>query len=261
MILDKLLNDYDLWLWDFDDTLINTITYYIKSMDTDDILKRSNKELAIEIPNWHFFVKFIYYLVKNGKHVGIVSFGTYRIIKAYMDRIFGINQKLFTKNNIIALCRDKNDRPIEDIPRNKNVFIHRLMNLYRIKNYKKVILFDDNSTNIADASYIGITSVKIKGRNPQDINNKGNFFSQTTIKNITNQLYNNKSSNKQNNIINNNIFSSIGSRKVGLLNKINKHEMGKILEGFSCPCNNTYRNFFIIIIVSIIIFWLIIRFT
>ena len=99
----RLYKKYDLWLWDWDDTIIDTKTYYINSMEPEDIVKRSIKELDNEIPNWRFFKVFVQYLVASGKKVGIVSFGTYKIIKAYMDLLFGMNQKIFTNKNLIAL--------------------------------------------------------------------------------------------------------------------------------------------------------------
>ena len=40
-----LYKNYDLWIWDFDDTLIDTTTYYIKSMEREDILNRKLSEL------------------------------------------------------------------------------------------------------------------------------------------------------------------------------------------------------------------------
>ena len=52
----------------------------------------------MEIPVWRYFKNLIPTLIKNGKRVGIVSFGTRRIIQAYMDRILGEGQKYFTSN-------------------------------------------------------------------------------------------------------------------------------------------------------------------
>ena len=50
-----LLNKYDLWLWDFDDTLIDTYTYYIKNMEPPYILQRNIYELEQDIPSWKYF--------------------------------------------------------------------------------------------------------------------------------------------------------------------------------------------------------------
>ena len=134
----RLYKKYDLWLWDWDDTIIDTKTYYINSMEPEDIVKRSIKELDNEIPNWRFFKVFVQYLVASGKKVGIVSFGTYKIIKAYMDLLFGMNQKIFTNKNLIALCRDINGVPTEYYP-NKNSFISKVMDFYKIYDYENVI--------------------------------------------------------------------------------------------------------------------------
>ena len=163
VISEYLLKKYKLWLWDWDDTLIDTTTYYVKSMEPEDIKNRTHADLDIEVPNWRFFHALIPYLVRNGVRVGMVSFGTYKIIRAYMDLIFGFNQKYFTQNNIIALCRDGTGRPTEYYP-NKNEFTERLMNYYRIIDYDKVVLFDDRMTNISDAIELGIEGVKVIGK-------------------------------------------------------------------------------------------------
>ena len=97
-----LLKHCKLWVWDFDDTLIDTKYYYKTSMDPDKIRNRTDIELTNEIPQWRYFKRLVEYLVKNGKYVAIASFGTYEIIKAYMDRIFGFNQHYFMTKNLIA---------------------------------------------------------------------------------------------------------------------------------------------------------------
>ena len=53
-----------------------------------------------------------------------------------MDRIFGFNQKIFTKKNIIALCRNNKGIPTKFYP-NKNDFINTLMDTYNISDKKK----------------------------------------------------------------------------------------------------------------------------
>ena len=44
-----LLKKCKLWVWDFDDTLIDTNYYYKTSMEPNDILKRTDEELTNEI--------------------------------------------------------------------------------------------------------------------------------------------------------------------------------------------------------------------
>ena len=233
-----LLDKFDLWLWDWDDTLIDTTTYYVKSMEPEDIINRSQRELDIEVPNWRYFKKLINELVLSGKRVGIVSFGTYKIIRAYMDLIFGFNQKLFTSNNIIALCRDHKGQPIEYYP-NKNDFIDRVMNLYNLNDYQKVVLFDDRMTNVSDAKKKCIYGVKIIGKDDNTLTKiktlqdakkyyEKTLFSHLTIKNLEKEI---KLKESRNNILCN-TSGTLGSRKFLAIsntqlnnNLINKEEL------------------------------------
>ncbi len=165
-----LFKQCKLWVWDFDDTIIDTATYLKKDMTPDEILKRSDKELDIEIPQWRYFQKLTEFLVMNGRYVGIASFGTLEIIQAYMHRIMGYNQHFFTKKNIIAPCMKARDAYRFTLPANKNEYIYTLMRIYRVQDFKRVVLFDDKPSNIADAIAIGIIGVQIatiaNGDNP-----------------------------------------------------------------------------------------------
>ena len=96
-----LFKQCKLWVWDFDDTLINTDTYYKNDMTPAAIRERTDEQLTEEVPQWRYFRDLANYLVNNGRYVGIASFGTLEIIRAYMNRIFGFNQKIFTDKNII----------------------------------------------------------------------------------------------------------------------------------------------------------------
>ncbi len=165
-----LFKQCKLWVWDFDDTIIDTTTYLKKDMTPDEILKRSDNELDIEIPQWRYFQKLTEFLVMNGRYVGIASFGTLEIIQAYMHRIMGYNQHFFTKKNIIAPCMKARDAYRFTLPANKNEYIYTLMRIYRVQDFKRVVLFDDKPSNIADAIAIGIIGVQIatiaNGDNP-----------------------------------------------------------------------------------------------
>lgn len=212
-----LLKKYDLWLWDFDDTLIDTFTYYIKNMEPLNILQRNIYELEQDIPSWKYFKELILYLVQNNIKVGIVSFGTYKIIKAYMDRIFGLDQKIFTNKNLIALCRNDKGFPIKFYP-NKNAFINTIMTNYNISNKNKVILFDDFMTNVSSALNIGIFALKIKGKssNISQYTDPKNLFNQNTLLELESYLKKKEDTlitfNKCNNYYLNKI-GSIGYRK------------------------------------------------
>ena len=157
-----LWENIDLWVWDWDDTLIDTSAYVRHSMSRDSIMNLSDRELGEDVPYWQFFRDLVIYLVQNGRRVGIASFGTYTIIRAYMDRIFGRDQKYFIRANIHAACEDLDCvRDYRQMPLNKNPYIQRLMNHYRITDHARTILFDDLPSNIADAKRLGVVSVQM----------------------------------------------------------------------------------------------------
>lgn len=171
-----LLKHCDLWVWDFDDTLIDTTTYYVQDMSPTAIRGRTDDELDREIPCWKYFRDLIIFIVSSGKKVGIASFGTYEIIQAYMDRIFGRGQKYFNKINIKAACMVERKKREFKMPHNKNAYIYELMQFYRVQDYEKVVLFDDLASNIADASSIGMLAILIPGRDQNGVNNVRQLF-------------------------------------------------------------------------------------
>jgi hypothetical protein len=241
IISNYLLDKFKLWVWDFDDTLIDTATYYKKSMEPPDIINRTDKELTIDVPNWKYFKNIVIFLISRGKRVGIASFGTFKIIKAYMDRIFGLNQKIFTAANLKALCRGSDGRPLKFYP-NKNDFIDSMMQNYRIYEPLQVVLFDDNMTNIAYAMDSGIVGVKIIGKDNDSLQNKEYckhtdiiFFGKNIIIQLENTLKRCESTEQMkngfpSNNLKNETFSAIGSRKIGVLNKAKRLEREKFYE-------------------------------
>jgi len=163
-----LFKQCKLWVWDFDDTLIDTSTYYSSNMSPDAILERTDAQLDTEVPQWRYFRRLVEFLVGNGRYVGIASFGTYEIIQAYMKRIMGFNQQFFTRKNIIAPEYKQRDVFRFNQPPNKNEYVYQLMRVYRVQDFKRVVLFDDNATNIADAIGIGIVGVQVPSKNGGD---------------------------------------------------------------------------------------------
>lgn len=164
IIISPYLDKYmQMWVWDWDDTLIDTRAYYRHSMNGDYIrYQMSEEELELDFPNYQYFKDLVYYLVKKGVRVGIASFGTYSIILAYMDRIFGMNQKLFTSVNLYASCQEIGEnRDYKKMPINKNSYIQKMMNHYKLTDYSNVVLFDDNSSNIADALRLGVFAIQM----------------------------------------------------------------------------------------------------
>ena len=231
---------FSLWLWDWGDCLINNSLYYGKTMSPEEISKKTDTELDNEIPSWRFFQKLIPYLTKYGIRVGIVSFSVQSIIKAYMDRIFGLNQHYFNSNNIRAPCED-NQKDVSAYYKNKNDFIVRIMKNYRLNNPNRVIFFDDDSVNITEAAILGIVAVKVGSC--QDnlvmmLQNRNNLFSEQTIKNVE-KAYNEFEDDveKMNIALNSgqcnyrsqlNTFSAIGNRKVGIANLRNSIKEKKL---------------------------------
>ena len=178
LISNYLLDKFKLWVWDFDNTLLDTTTYYNKSMEPNDILMRTDDQLTEDIPNWIYFRSLVNYLISRGVRVAIASFGTFQIIKAYMDRIFGLNQNIFDTSNLKAVCNHNNGTSFSFLKnicmssifyQNKNNFIDSIMKHYKIYKPYSVVLFDDNMNNILDAINYGIVGVKIIGKNNDGI--------------------------------------------------------------------------------------------
>ena len=183
-----LVKTCKLWVWDFDDTLIDSTTYIKTVMDPATIRKKKNSELDVEIPQWRYFKRLIDFLLTHGKYVAIASFGTYEIIRAYMDRIFGFNQNFFGKRNIIAPCMAERDSRRFTVPPNKNEYIYQLMKIYRVQDFSRVVLFDDLPSNIADATAIGVVAVQIATPRNGDKDISKMYFGPWVMTDIDNKL-------------------------------------------------------------------------
>jgi len=140
------------------------------------ISRRTDSELDTEVPQWRYFRRLVEFLVEHGRYVAIASFGTYEIIQAYMNRIMGFNQKFFTKKNIIAPNYTERECYRFNVPPNKNEYIFTLMRVYRVQDFKRVVLFDDNASNIADAIAIGIVGVQMPTPDNGDQTDGNMFF-------------------------------------------------------------------------------------
>ena len=183
-----LVKTCKLWVWDFDDTLIDSTTYIKTVMDPATIRKKKNSELDVEIPQWRYFKRLIDFLLTHGKYVAIASFGTYEIIRAYMDRIFGFNQNFFGKRNIVAPCMAERDSRRFTVPPNKNEYIYQLMKIYRVQDFSRVVLFDDLPSNIADATAIGVVAVQIATPRNGDKDISKMYFGPWVMTDIDNKL-------------------------------------------------------------------------
>lgn len=182
-IYENLLEQFTLWIWNFEDVLIDTNSFYRMKMDPDEIRALSDEQLDLQVPHWRYYKKLIEKLIQNGKYVAICSFGIDFIIDAYITRIFGYNQKYFKIGvNIKTIHRhSKTGEPdIRNIVTNKIPLIKELMELYRVNDNDKVILFDNSMQNLACVREIGIIGIKIgeNDRTDKVINelNPNNFF-------------------------------------------------------------------------------------
>ena len=163
LISPYLEKNIELYVWDWDDTLIDINAYYRHSMNPNYIINTlPESEFFRDFPHHQYFKDLVLYLIKNGKRVGIASFGTYSIIKAYMERLFGLNKNPFHSRNMFASCQDIGCvRDYTNMPTNKNSYIRKIMDYYELNDYGKVVLFDDRPTNIADAARLGVIGVQI----------------------------------------------------------------------------------------------------
>ena len=185
-----LLKQCKLWIWDFDDTLIDASVYLKKDMNPEAILKRCDAELDEDVPQWRYFRRLTEFLVMHGRYVGIASFGTYEIIQAYMQRIMGFNQHFFTNKNIIAPKIKDRDVYRFNVPPNKNEYIYTLMQIYRVQDFKRVVLFDDKPSNVADAIAIGIIGIQIATPNNGDNPNGKMYFGPWIMDEFDNKIKN-----------------------------------------------------------------------
>jgi len=183
-----LLKNATLWVWDWDDTLINTDAYMLNVMDPNSIREKSTTDLDRDVPTWRYFKKIIEYLIMHGNYVAIASFGTYEIIQAYMDRILGFNQKMFTKTNIIAPCLQIRRTVNFKLPPNKNEYIYQLMKFYRIEDFSKVVLFDDMAVNVSQAIAIGAIGVQIDSPRNSSTSKDKLFFGPWTMESFDKKI-------------------------------------------------------------------------
>lgn len=160
---DNFIKKYDLFIWDFDLTILK-IHSYAMEVKSSDVEGMNWKRLMCQFADPIFFRDLVNYLVSNKKKVAIISFGTYNVIKSYLDRLFDDN-KIFGLDNIITPLEgnqryNKLFKPSAD----KNQHIIDIARHYSI-DYPKVIFFDDDTNNINKSKELGISSYLINPRN------------------------------------------------------------------------------------------------
>lgn len=155
-----LLENYDLWIWDFDLTLTKIHTYKQK-LDSYNVGRKKQRDLENDFWEPYFFINFVNYLILNDKKVAIISFGSYDVIKTYLDRLFGNNYIFNSKNILTPLSGDSRyGEHIPHPPNDKNQMIINLSKFYHI-DLSRIIFFDDTLHNIYQSKQLGIMSVHI----------------------------------------------------------------------------------------------------
>ena len=160
---DNFIKKYDLFIWDFDLTILKIHSYALE-VKSGDVEGMNWKRLMDHFADPIFFRDLVNYLVSHKKKVAIISFGTYNVIKSYLDRLFDDN-KIFGLDNIITPLEgnqryNKLFKPSSD----KNQYIIDVARKYSI-DYSKVIFFDDDTNNIEKSKELGISSYLINPKN------------------------------------------------------------------------------------------------
>jgi hypothetical protein len=157
---DSFIKNYDLFAFDFDLTVLK-VHAYANGITASEVEAMSWKKLSDHFADPIFFRDLINHLVSLKKKVAIISFGTYNVIKAYLDRLFD-NQDIFGQHNIMTpLCGNqrynRNIRQLQD----KNEMLIELARNWEIK-YSRILFFDDDLNNIKRAKELGVIGVNIE---------------------------------------------------------------------------------------------------
>ena len=167
-----VLHKYKGFVWDFDDTLlVNKMSRsYNPSME-----KRipplslnyrdtySDEELIDCFFQPELFIILISFLIKNGKTVGIISFGSKQQIKSILDRLFRYFgfPSVFTEDNIYGSDSESSVSP-EIMSQYKVNFLRD----FAIKcncQEKQILFFDDNIDNIIISTAYGFQGILLGG--------------------------------------------------------------------------------------------------
>ena len=251
LISPYLEKNIELYVWDWDDTLIDIDAYMRHSMNPEYIINElPEAEFNRDFPNSKYFKELVMYLQSKGKGIGIASFGTYSIIKAYMDRLFGSSKNLFHSKNMFASCQDIGCvRDYTNMPTNKNSFIRKIMDFYDMDDYQKVVLFDDRPTNIADAARLGILGVQIGNYDTKTgkyFVNENDLFGPDVMSKVEDKILQSCS---DVNLKKFTQFGSLGERKITKYSDKFDHYFGKELkpnfktEHFKSTIDNSKPNF------------------
>jgi hypothetical protein len=157
---DGLIKKFDLFAFDFDLTVLK-IHAYANEITASQVESMGWRKLSDHFADPIFFRDLINYLISKKKKVAIVSFGTYNVIKAYLDRLFD-DSNVFGRHNIMTpLCGNQRyGRNIRQQSDKNELFIELARNL-EIK-YSRILFFDDDLNNIDHANELGIIGVHVQ---------------------------------------------------------------------------------------------------
>ena len=157
---DVLLNQYDLYIWDFDMTILR-IHSYANNMHSSEINTMNWKKFVAHFWDPIFFRDLVNYIISKKKKVAICSFATYNVIKAFMDRLFD-NNNIFGLHNILTPLNgeQKYNRTVRIGSDKNNLLLELIRDNPGIPN-SRCIFFDDTQSIIDSAKELGISVVKI----------------------------------------------------------------------------------------------------
>ncbi len=157
---DVLLNQYDLYIWDFDMTILR-IHSYANNMHSSEINTMNWKKFIAHFWDPIFFRDLVNYIISKKKKVAICSFATYNVIKTFMDRLFD-NNNIFGLHNILTPLNgeQKYNRTVRIGSDKNNLLLELIRDNPGIQN-SRCIFFDDTQSIIDSAKELGISVVKI----------------------------------------------------------------------------------------------------
>jgi hypothetical protein len=176
--LDKVLENFDGFVWDFDDTIANKVVHNNNNLhlSMNDVLIKKIKEgnpilnnhgifKTFTIKDFFYepdnFVDLVNYLVSNGKKVGIISFGYPDKILELLNLLFGENCP-FNNTNIYGVDRNIKQSDAIQIRKKKKVnFMSEFMGKTLVP--ERILFFDDDYRNTFALSNLGYKAISLIG--------------------------------------------------------------------------------------------------
>jgi hypothetical protein len=168
--LNEVLTRYDGFVWDFDDTLATNKTSksgLLSLIDTSGLTGEELKECFFQP---EVFVKLVIFLVKNGKKIGIISFGRKTNIKQILGKLFSYYgfESPFNLINIYGSDDPKKSVAGDIIQKRKLNFITQFTKEHfgSIDDDipKRILFFDDDYNNTYEVSKYDFMGVSLIGK-------------------------------------------------------------------------------------------------